>query len=261
MINYPLICKMNIIGCVDGFYHIVIQSEDHSTEILFSRELKELKFISDNSFTSILKNNEYQLRKILHNKRAETFYIGFKLKFILNKNIDAISFNDIENLIVYDKRKKDAKIYVKEKYKPDFITLYTDGAYSEKKKMCSYVALFKSTEELYNVKFGLMNLQNSSLIEMIAVIEGLKLLKDKTKIRIVTDSRYVIKGLTEWIYNWKLNNWHTAQGETVKNKKYWLEYSDLTSGKYIEFEWVKGHSEHFENTICDRYASELLSRC
>ena len=63
------------------------------------------------------------------------------------------------------------------------------------------------------------------------------------------------------IYNWKLNNWYTAQGETVKNKDYWLEYSELTRGKYIDFEWIKGHSAHLENTICDSYAGELLERC
>ncbi len=261
MVHYPLICEMNIKGCVAGFWQINIDSENRNAEILFSSELKELKYISDNVFTDTLKDNEYQLRKILQNKRADTFYIGFKLNFILNKNIDAISFNDIENLIVYDRREKEIKVSVKEKYKPEFITLYTDGAYSEKKEICSYVSLFKSVKGLYSVKFGIKNLQNSSLIEMIAVIEGLKVLKDETKVRIVTDSRYVIKGLTEWIYNWKLNNWHTAQGEKVKNRECWLEYSDLTSGKYIEFEWVKGHSEHFENTICDRYASELLNRC
>ncbi len=261
MAAYPLICKMNIIDCSEGIFKIHIESENRKAEILFSSELKELKFISDNVFADTLKENEYQLRKNLHNKREDTFYIGFKLNFILNKNVDVISFNDIEKLIVYDKRNKGAKTYVKEKYTPEFITLYTDGAYSEKKEICSYVSLFKSVKGLYNIKFGIKNIQNSSLIEMIAVIEGLKLLKNETKVRIVTDSRYVIKGLTEWIYNWKLNNWHTAQGEKVKNKKYWLEYLGLTSGKYIEFEWVKGHSDHFENTICDRYARDLLNRC
>jgi len=261
MVSYPLICKMNIIGCADSFYQINIESENLNSEILFSRELKELKFISDGFLTDILKENEYQLRKILHNKRKDTFYVGFKLNFIINKNIDAVSFNDIENLIVYDRREQIAKVYVKEKYKQNFITLYTDGAYSEKKKKCAYVSLIKSNKELYDIKFGIKDIQNSSLIEMIAVIEGLKLLKNETKVRIVTDSRYVIKGLTEWIYNWKLNDWYTAQGEQVKNKEYWLEYSKLTMGKYIEFEWVKGHSDHFENTICDRYASELLVRC
>jgi len=261
MVNYPLICKMKILGCTDNFYKINIKSKKQTAEILFSRELKELRFISDNSFSEILKENEYQLRKILHNKRKDTFYIGFKLKFILNKNIDAVAFNDKNKLVVYDGRVGEAKIYVREKYEPDFIIMFTDGAYSEKKKKCSYVVLYKSTRNFYDIQIGLRDLQNSSLIEMIAVIEGLKGIKEEPKIRIVTDSRYVIKGITEWMRNWELNNWHTAQGEKVKNKKYWLEYSELTRGKYIEFEWVKGHSFHFENTICDKYASELLNRC
>ena len=121
--------------------------------------------------------------------------------------------------------------------------------------------MYKKTNDLLDIKFGIKEIQNSSLIELIAVIEGLKELADHKKVRIVTDSRYVIKGLTEWLYNWKLNDWYTAQGEKVKNITFWKEYFMLTQGKYIEFEWVKAHSSHFENTICDSYAKELLNKC
>ena len=89
-----------------------------------------------------------------------------------------------------------------------------------------------------------------------AVIKGLENTKEQNKIRIITDSRYIIKGLTQWIFNWKLNNWHTVQGEKAKNIEYWKQFDKLSEGKYIEFEWVKAHSNQFENSLCDFYAKQ-----
>ncbi len=257
---YPLVCNMEIINSDDGFFDIKISYADMQTIIKFNPEEKVLVLNSEDELGNILKENEYQVRKILHNKRKETFFKGFKLNFVLNKNIDAIAFNDLTKLVVYDNRNEIPEIYVKEKYASECVTLFSDGSYSEKKKICSYVALIKNIKNKYNIIFGIKNIQNSSLAELIAVIEGLKKLQNEEKIRIVTDSRYVIKGLSEWIYNWKLNDWHTAQGTKVKNIDYWKEYQNLTKNKYIEFEWVKGHNFHYENTICDRYAAELIKR-
>ncbi len=251
---------MEIINFDDGFYDILITYADMHSLIKFNPAEKFLILNPEDKLGNILKENEYQVRKILHNKRKETFFVGFKLNFILNKNINAIAFNDLTKLIVYDNRKEIPKIYVKEKYIPDFMTLFSDASYSEKKKISSYVVIFKNRMKKYNMIFGMKDIQNSSLAELIAVTEGLKKIKNEEKIRIVTDSRYVIKGLTEWIYNWKLNNWHTAQGTKVKNIIYWKEYQELTKNKFIEFEWVKGHNFHYENTICDRYATELINR-
>jgi len=257
---YPLICNMEIINSDDGFYDILVSYKNIQTLLKFNPDEKFLIINSNDKLDNILKENEYQVRKILHNKRKETYKIGFKLNFILNKNIDAVAFNDLNKLIVYDSKNGNPKSYVKKKYTPNFITFYTDAAYSEKKKFCSYVILIKKTNQKLDIRFGTKNIQNSSLAEMIAVIEGLKELKNETELRIVTDSRYVIKGLTEWMYNWKLNHWYTAQGKKVKNIKYWKTYETLANNKYIEFEWVKGHHSHFENTICDRYATELINK-
>ena len=97
---------------------------------------------------------------------------------------------------------------------------------------------------------------NSNLMEMLAVMEALELIGEEEKIRIVTDSQYVRKGLTEWVFNWKLNNWRTANNEQVKTLKYLMELDLLTDNKYLELQWVKGHADHFENTMCHLYAKE-----
>jgi ribonuclease HI len=251
---------MEIVDRENNFYIIDIICQHFSGKISYFPGERHLKFLSEDSFTEVLQAHEYQLRKILHNKRSDSFYIGFKLKFVIRDNKEVIAFNDLSKIIVYDSRGDHPLIKAIDYYRNDFITLYTDGSYSEKKQKCAYVALIKNRSGLLDIRYGIKQVQNSSLIELLAVSEGLKVLADEEKLRIVTDSRYVIKGLTEWIYNWRLNDWYTAQGEKVKHMEYWKQYLELTKGKYIEFDWVKAHSFHLENSLCDKYAKELLAK-
>lgn len=198
--------------------------------------------------------NSYQLNKILRNKREDTFFEGFKLKFILKNNESAISLNDLSKIVVLDRRNGNYKVESIDKTENKIFKIYTDGCYLEKLRKGAYIVLIEKPGGLLNLYFKKTGVNSSSLIELMAVIEGLRRTEEIDSIRIVSDSRYVIKGLTEWMYNWKLNNWHTAQGEKVKNIRYWKLFDKLSKGKYIEFEWVKGHSNHYYNSICDYYA-------
>jgi ribonuclease HI len=241
-------------------YLIRILHNKSYTTITFSPESKNLVFINNDKITNYLKENEYQLRKILHNKRPDTFYKGFQLKFVIRDNKEVISFNDKSKIVVLDKRNGNYDSYVIDKGEDPIYHLFTDGCYLVNQKRGGFVALIRNLKNQYNLYYGTTAKKSSSLIEMLAAIKGLEVLKDIEKIRIVTDSRYVIKGLTEWVINWKLNKWHTAQGKKVKSITYWKEFDKLTNNKYIEFQWVKAHSFHFENTICDFYAKEAAKK-
>lgn len=254
------IYTMEILDKEDSFYQILIRSNGNHCSISYSPEVKEIKFLDDKGLSDELKSNIYQLRKILRNKRPDTFYVGFKLKFIFKNNADAIAFNDLSRLIVLDRRAGEYKVSSIEKHDYQMLKLYTDGCYLVKYKKGAYAVLFQAENGLLNLISAPVKVTSSSLIELIAVIEGLKKVITENSLRIISDSRYVIKGLTEWMFNWKLNDWHTAQGEKVKNIEYWQEFDQLTIGKYIEFEWVKGHSSHLENTLCDFYAKQEALR-
>ena len=245
---------MEIIDLRDFFYQIKINCGNDSCMIAFNPELKELQFLDNKELTKHLISNIYQLRKILNNKRPDTFYLGFKLKFIFKNNSDAISFNDLSQIIVLDRRNGHYEVTSIKKEEKNIFQIFTDGCYLGNIKKGAYVALFKNLNGKLNLLYGKTEANSSSLIELMAVIEGLKHAQDIECLRIISDSRYVIKGLTEWVFNWKLNDWHTAQGEKVKNIVYWQEFDKLTENKYIEFEWVKGHSSQYENSICDYYA-------
>lgn len=253
---------MNIVEKQEDYFKIKIIKEENGeyTYILFNPDKKDLKFILNDKVSKYLMENEYQLRKILHNKRRNTFYLGFKVKFVLRDKKDVASFNDRSKIVILDKRWGKNKSYVKDKGEDNIYKIYTDGSFMEKYNRGAYAVLVEDLKGNYKIYFEKADVKSSSLIELMAAIKGINILKDIDKIRIITDSQYVRKGLTEWIINWKLNDWKTANGEKVKNIKYWTEFDLVTQNKYIEFEWVKGHSGHFENSICDMYAKEIAKQ-
>ncbi|NOX48380.1 MAG: hypothetical protein GXO89_15525 [Chlorobi bacterium] len=68
-------------------------------------------------------------------------------------------------------------------------------------------------------------------------------------------------GLTEWIVNWKRNNWLTVSGTQVNNIGFWKKYEKLSQGRYIEFKYVKAQSQYFEKTKDHGREINLLGRC
>lgn len=111
----------------------------------------------------------------------------------------------------------------------------------------------------FKLKFALCEKKDVDAFNDINNIKSLEILANEKQLRIVTDSQYVRKGITEWIFYWKLNGWLTANGRQVRNIEFWKKFDRLTENKYIEFQRVKSHSGHFENTICDLYAKEKAS--
>ena len=255
-----LIFDMKIVDESKGVFKVIISSGGFSTIVNFSPESKTLIFTENNKLTEVLKKNEYQFRKVLHIKRPETWYKGFKLKFVLRDEKDVAAFNDISKTLIIDKRDGIYENYVVDTGKEKLTELYIDGSYMKKKGKGGYAVIIKSDDGKYDLKTFETNLRSSSLIELLAAIKGLELLPGEKEIRIVTDSQYVRKGLTEWIINWKLNDWTTANGEKVKNIEYWKHFDRLTDDKYIEFKYVKAHSDQFENTMADLYAKDMARK-
>ncbi len=92
-------------------------------------------------------------------------------------------------------------------------------------------------------------------MELRAAIEALKKLKRPCEVEITTDSKYVRDGITQWIHNWKKNNWKTAAKKKVKNEDLWRSLDALTATHQIRWNWVKGHSGHPENELADQLAN------
>lgn len=91
-------------------------------------------------------------------------------------------------------------------------------------------------------------------MEMVAAIEALKTVPEGT-VTVISDSQYLIKGVTEWMRPWKSRGWKNGKGEKVKNRDLWEELEALTAGREIVWTWVKGHAGHRENEEVDSLAN------
>jgi len=253
------ICAKNELG-----YEIKITKKDSNqiSFVIFDPLRKILLFKEENSLTNFLRLHEYQFRKILHNKRLETFYIGFKLHFVIWENKNMLDFNNNKKIITFDNTEKEIKCYVTDRIVPDKF-IYADGAFSEKTEKASCAIIIKDKENSKNAKlYGeiINNAKDSNQVELLAAIKGLELASKYKVLRLHTDSRYVKKGITEWIFYWQVNDWTTANGTKAKHIELWKKFLNLTSGKIVQFAWIKGHSKkNPENKLCDYYAKLLLN--
>jgi ribonuclease HI len=92
-------------------------------------------------------------------------------------------------------------------------------------------------------------------MEITAAIRALQALKRPSCITIHTDSRYLINGITKWIYDWEKNGWKTAAKKPVLNTDLWQELQQATATHTIKWAWIKGHDGHPENERADQLAS------
>ena len=93
-------------------------------------------------------------------------------------------------------------------------------------------------------------------MELSAAIEGLSYLKDSCNVELFTDSKYVMDGITQWIENWKKNNWKTSTKKDVKNKELWQQLDQLMAYHRVKWHWVKGHSGDPGNERADLLANK-----
>ena len=91
-----------------------------------------------------------------------------------------------------------------------------------------------------------------------AAIKALEALKRPCSIRLATDSKYLMLGITEWLKNWKVRNWKTSQNTPVKNDDLWKKLDHLNSRHKVQWLWVRGHIGHPENELADQLARKAL---
>jgi ribonuclease HI len=92
-------------------------------------------------------------------------------------------------------------------------------------------------------------------MELTAAIEGLKALTERCDVEMVTDSEYVMKGITMWIEGWKRRGWMPAAKKPVLNQDLWEELDDAVTAHQTRWTWTKGHASHEDNNRCDELAT------
>tara|TARA_S200000501_G_scaffold321665_1_gene317205 strand:- start:981 stop:1307 length:327 start_codon:yes stop_codon:yes gene_type:complete len=93
-------------------------------------------------------------------------------------------------------------------------------------------------------------------MELRAVIQGLGALREPCQVTIISDSTYVLNGVTKWMKNWKQKGWRTSSNKPVRNVDLWQELDTAIGEHQINWQWVRGHSGHRDNERADQLANE-----
>ena len=134
------------------------------------------------------------------------------------------------------------------------VVIYTDGACSGNPGPGGWGAILMYKGVKKEISGGSKQTTNN-IMELTAVIEGLKMLKFPCDVDLYSDSAYVVNAFEQkWIFGWIKKNWKTASGDPVKNKELWEELYGLTKIHTVNFIKVKGHSDNEYNNRCDELA-------
>ena len=135
------------------------------------------------------------------------------------------------------------------------VEIYSDGACRGNPGPGGWGALLRTKgveKELYGGEADTTN----NRMELTAAIRALEALKRPSRVKLYTDSLYVMKGISQWVHDWKRRGWLTADKKPVKNIDLWKELDSLAALHEIEWHWVKGHAGHPENERADQLANK-----
>lgn len=135
------------------------------------------------------------------------------------------------------------------------VELFTDGACRGNPGPGGWGVLMNFGSASKELCGGALDTTNNRM-ELKAAIEGLNALSEECEVTLYTDSKYVLKGITEWLAGWKAKGWKTAAKKPVKNTDLWQELDKANSQHAVNWVWVKGHSGHPGNEKADELANQ-----
>ena len=139
------------------------------------------------------------------------------------------------------------------------IKIYTDGACSGNPGPGGWGYVILENGKLHTGK-GSESQTTNNRMELMAAIKALESARTDESLYLYTDSTYLQKGITEWIVNWKKNNWITSSKKPVLNKDLWVRIDQLNLELDIKWKWVKAHqSDNSDDTLYNNMADELAT--
>ena len=139
------------------------------------------------------------------------------------------------------------------------VDIFTDGACKGNPGPGGWAAILRMGAHETELTGGEAATTNNRM-EMTAILRGLSALNEPCAVTVHTDSRYVIDGMTQWIFGWQKRGWLNAAKKPVANVDLWRELIAAARPHKVSWEWVKGHSGHPENERCDALASAEAAR-
>lgn len=135
------------------------------------------------------------------------------------------------------------------------LEIFTDGACKGNPGPGGWGAVIRYGKHEKEISGGEPDTTNNRM-ELSAAIQALKTLIEPCHVKLHTDSKYVLDGITKWIHGWQRNGWKNASKQPVRNADLWRDLIDAAARHQVEWIWVKGHNGHPENERADRLASD-----
>jgi ribonuclease HI len=139
----------------------------------------------------------------------------------------------------------------------NIVHIWTDGACSGNPGPGGWGAVLRYGEVEKELSGGETATTNNRM-ELMAAIQALDALKRASHVKLHTDSKYVMDGVTKWIHGWKKNGWKTADKKPVKNEDLWKRLDAANARHTVEWKWVKGHSDDVMNNRADELARKAI---
>jgi len=137
----------------------------------------------------------------------------------------------------------------------NIVEIFTDGACRGNPGPGGWGAVLRYKGKEKSLHGGERETTNNRM-ELMAAISALESLTRSCRVHLTTDSQYVMKGITEWMANWKKRGWKTASRQPVKNVDLWQRLDKALAPHEVSWEWVRGHTGHPENEMADELANQ-----
>lgn len=139
------------------------------------------------------------------------------------------------------------------------VVIYTDGACSGNPGPGGYGIVMMYNEHKKEINKGFKRTTNNRM-ELMAVVDGLSILKSKCNVKLYSDSKYVTDAINKgWLNNWVKKNWTRGKNDPVLNSDLWKKLLPLLEEQDVEFIWVKGHADNLYNERCDELARNAIT--
>lgn len=139
------------------------------------------------------------------------------------------------------------------------VTIYTDGGAKPNPGPGGWAALLIFGDVQKELSGGDPRTTNNQM-ELTAAIKALEALKEPCKVTLYTDSEYLQKGITLWMYNWKRNGWLTSNRQPVKNRELWQQLDQALQQHTVYWKWIKAHAGNEHNERVDQLATVARKR-
>jgi len=140
------------------------------------------------------------------------------------------------------------------------VTIYTDGGCHGNPGPGGYGAVLLSGKHRKELSGGYKHTTNNRM-ELLACIMALEALKQTCRVRLHSDSKYIVDSITKgWARRWRANNWQRNKREKAVNPDLWARLLDLCERHEVKFVWVRGHAGNKENERCDELVQKAIAR-